>query len=263
MFKYACRYVGIDDPKRQRTLPIDAVNRGKAQEEIQTVANLYNNFIECRAVDDTYLIPASALDDRLDAKSYEPTGRMLPQWTRDGIQTELLRNIMEPVVPTVEDRIDASSPDEEVTYLVVGYDGFAREGETILLGEQKSVPNLIRVHSDQIVISHINAVNGSICVVPEELDGMVVTTEFTAFRTRDGYDPRVVWALLRSPEIRSEFLIRASGAGRTRVKWATIADIRVPIPSIELATAVVTDLLQAEESLRAAQLLRQEVQSRI
>jgi type I restriction enzyme M protein len=263
VFKYACRFVGIDDPKRQRTLPIDRVNREKAREEIKAVSKLYQAFNEGRAIPEEHIIPAASLGKRLDAKSYEPTGRMLAQWATDGVQTELLKDMIEPVEPEDEDRVGSSADDDEVTYLVVGYDGFAREGETIRLSEQKTTPNLVRVHTGQIVVSHINAVNGSICVVPEDLDGMAITTEFTTFRAKGSYDPRVIWAVLRSPEIRSEFLVRASGAGRTRVQWSTIKDIRVPIPKPSVAKTVVDELLRAEEGLREASRLRREAQERI
>ncbi len=59
------------------------------------------------------------------------------------------------------------------------------------------------------------------------------------------------------------FLVKASGAGRTRVKWNTIAGIRVPLPDPTLAEAVVTDLRTAEDELRAAQQLRKAAQARI
>lgn len=282
VFKYPCRYVGIDDPERQRTLPIDAVNRAKAKEEVATVAQLYKDFCAGKLTDASFIIAAEDLKDRLDVKSYEPTGRMLEHWKKAGYVIKTISQLMEPIR---EDRVGATeSADDDahnensavqainseegenrdkVTYLVVGYDGFARAGDEIRLSEQKSVPNLIRVHTGDIVMSNINAVHGSICVVPEHLDKMVVTTEFTIFRPQPGVDPRVVWALLRSPEIRSEFLVTARGAGRTRVKWDTIKDIMVPVPPDNLAKTIVEDLVEAENGLRAAERLRKEAQEKI
>jgi type I restriction enzyme M protein len=35
VFMHYCTMVGIDDPARQRTLPIDAINREKALQEIR------------------------------------------------------------------------------------------------------------------------------------------------------------------------------------------------------------------------------------
>jgi type I restriction enzyme M protein len=263
VFRYACRFVGIDDPKRQRTLPIDIENRRRANEEIKEAAALFKAFSDGRPIAQDFVVEPNRLENRLDAKSFEQTGRMHAEWANKHIRTELLRNIIVPIDPEGDDRIEAANSEDEVTYLVVGYDGFAREGETIQAVDHRSSANLYRVHTDQIVVSHINAVHGSICVVPDYLDGLVVTNEFTIFEAREGYDPRVVWALLRSPEIRSELLIRASGVGRTRVKWETIADVVVPLPEAALATAVVTELKKAEEELRAAQQLRRDAQARV
>ena len=261
VFRYACRYVGIDDPERQRTLPIDAVNRVKAKEEIAVVSGLYKHFREGRLTDPERLIPANELKDRLDVKTYEPTGRMVQHWKDQGYVTEPIRNLMEPT--SREERVSEDEGDDQVTYLVVGYDGFAREGDQIRLSEQKAKPNLIRVHTDDIVMSNINAVHGSVCVVPEHLDGMVVTTEFTIFRAKEGFDPRVVWALLRSPELRSEFLVSARGAGRTRVRWETIKDVLAPVPPKALGERIVKDLIAAEEGLRAAEKLRKDAQEAV
>ena len=261
IFRYACRFVGIDDPKRQRTLPIDIENRHQARREIQHVAQLYRDFVAGRHVPPENVVEAERLTDRLDAKTFEPTGRMYADWSSRGINTAPISELMRPVEPEPAGEEDSEDQDGEATYLVVGYDGFAREGETIQVPDRR--PNLFRVRKDQIAVSHINAVNGSICVVPDYLDGLMVTSEFTAFEAINGYDPRIVWALLRSPEIRSEFLVRASGAGRTRVKWDTIANVRVPLPDPALAGAVVDDLRRAEAELRAAYELRRSAQARV
>ena len=261
IFRYACRFVGIDDPKRQRTLPIDLVNRRLAKEEIAEVSRLYEDFKAGKSVPKEHIVAADLLTDRIDAKNFEQTGTLVSTWHSREITTAKIRELVAPVeLSSLADASDESGGGE-ATYLVVGYDGFAREGETFRVPD--SAANLFVVRPNQIVVSHINAVNGSICVVPDHLDGLVVTNEFTALEAAPKYDPRVIWAILRSPEIRSEFLIRASGAGRTRVRWTTLADIRVPLPTDELAQSVVSDLLQVEEELRTAYQMRHDTQRRL
>ncbi|EGJ22109.1 putative restriction endonuclease, N6_Mtase domain protein [Cereibacter sphaeroides WS8N] len=262
-FRYACRYVGVDDPKRQRTLPIDVETRRLAKEEIARVSSLYKDFVAGRSVPPEFVIQADRLLDRLDAKTFEQTSRMVQTWLDQGLNVQPIHELIVPVEPEDAERIDPATFEDDVTYLVVGYDGFAREGETISASEHRSGGNLVAVRAGQIVVSHINAVNGSICVVPEYLAGSVVTSEFTIFEAVPGVDPRLIWAILRSPEIRAEFLIRASGAGRTRVRWNTISNILVPVPQGDLATKVVDDLRRAEAELRAAFELRMEAQRKI
>ena len=41
---------------------------------------------------------------------------------------------------------------------------------------------------------------------------------------------RVIWAVLRSAEIRAEMLLSATGANRTRIEWSVIKDIPLPYP---------------------------------
>lgn len=45
VFMYPCQYVGIDDPARKRTLPIDHHNRSMAKDEIREVVKEYLEFL--------------------------------------------------------------------------------------------------------------------------------------------------------------------------------------------------------------------------
>jgi len=173
----------------------------------------------------------------------------LPYWQERGVPTSVLRELLLPVIPAEEDIITLGQDNEEVTYLVVGYDGFARAGTTIDTADIGSGGTLTRVHEGQIVISHINAVNGSICVVPSEYDGYVITSEYSAFDHQATADPWVLWTILRSPEIRAEFLVRASGVGRTRVDWDTIAEVSVPTPGPEISRSITSELEEANRLL--------------
>jgi type I restriction enzyme M protein len=178
---------------------------------------------------------------------------MLPVWQNRGVPTALIRDLLIPVEAQEEDILTLGQDNEEATYLVVGYDGFAKAGSTIDTSESATGGTLTRVRQGQIVVSHINAVNGSICVVPEEYDGYVITSEYSNFEASPGVDPWVLWTLLRSPEIRAEFLVRASGVGRTRVDWETIADVSAPLPDAEVATLIANELTEADRLLREVQ----------
>ncbi len=115
VFKYACRFVGVDDPKRQRTLPIDIENRRKAKAEIQEVSALYRAFVTGKSIGPEHIIAADRLGKRLDVKSFEATGRMHGAWADKSIQTALLRDIITPVEPSGDDRIETAISGEEVT----------------------------------------------------------------------------------------------------------------------------------------------------
>ena len=107
---------------------------------------------------------------------------------------------------------------------------------------------LFRVAEGEIVISNIAATYGSVAVVPPEWDGLVVSKEYTVLKTKAGYDPRVVWAVLRSPEIRAEMLVRSTGANRTRVHWTDIRRIAFPYPNEATARSIVQHIEAAEDA---------------
>lgn len=72
-----------------------------------------------------------------------------------------------------------------------------------------------------------------------------------------------ICALLRSPEIRSELLVRASGVGRTRIDWSVMRDIVVPKPAAAMAKELVRKMENAEEMIRKAVALQVEVRSQL
>jgi type I restriction enzyme M protein len=264
VFMYACRYVGIDDPKRQRVLPIDRKNREAANKEIAEVAKLFRAFLAGdSAACARYVVQADKVMDRLDVKScFAKTGRMIPTWSKKGIATTTISDLLDEHVFSEDDTIIPEDSSEEVTYLVVGYDGVARQGETLMASDYKG-SRLFRVKANQIVVSHINAVHGSIGFVSKELNGCVITSEYTALDSKGVLHPKVICALLRSPEIRSELLVKASGVGRTRIEWSVMKDIVVPKPAAAMAKDLVNKMEAAEEMMRKAASLQAGVRSKL
>jgi type I restriction enzyme M protein len=183
-------------------------------------------------------------------------GRLVPKWRREG-GVCTLNDLVDVCWPPPEDdgdAVEAASSDlAGAHYLRVRYDGFAEAGEEIADGSEV----MFRVRTGDIVVSHINAVHGAVAVVPEDLDGSVVTSEFTVCRPKPGIDSRLVWSLLRSPEARSDFLITATGIGRTRVKTDQALKVELPTVSSAIATPLVKALRRAEELEREARELRQ------
>jgi type I restriction enzyme M protein len=108
------------------------------------------------------------------------------------------------------------------------------------------------VRPGDIVVSHINAVHGAVAIVDDEHAGTVVTTEYSVCRVREGFDPVIVWQLLRSPEVRADLLLSSTGIGRSRVGWENIAELRLPIVSADLVEEVAGQLRRADMLRREA-----------
>ncbi len=230
VFMYPCEAVGIDDPARARTLPIDAQNREHAKEEIQKVLKEYEKFLKGKG-SDAYLVSADRVADRLDVKHcLMSTGENVAKWEAAGFEIKKLKDVLEPKVFGAGDVIDCATHEEEEIALLVRYDGSAEAGGTLLPADTKH-NKLYRVSAGNIVISNIAASYGSIAVVPPELDGCVVSTEYTVLNPVEGFDATTIWAILRSPVVLSEVLLVATGANRTRVKWEAMQELYIPYPS--------------------------------
>ena len=144
-----------------------------------------------------------------------------------------------------------------VELFTVKYDGTAKADRIIFPRTETEYSQLYRVSQGDIVISNIAATYGSVAIVPPHLDGLVVSKEYTVLLAKPGYDARVIWAVLRSPEIRAELLLRTTGANRTRIRWSDIKDIAFPYPDQKAVERFVKHIEDAEAA-RAKALHEQE-----
>lgn len=232
VFMFYATSIGLDDSPRQRSTPADKENRILADKEVKSISTMWNEFkkgnYSCE-----YVVEGTKLTNRLDVKSCLPKPRRLVStWKEAGKDIFALRDLVEVYD---EDKLDeddviiTESCEDNVTLLRVKYDGVAEKGEEKRACEVE-YPVLLRVHTGDIVISNINAVHGAIAVVPLDLDGCVVSNEYTICKVINGIDPYLIWLLARSPESRSDLLLLASGMGRTRVKWENARDLAVALP---------------------------------
>ncbi|MGW0212115.1 N-6 DNA methylase [Streptomyces sp. NPDC003233] len=268
VFMYYCTRVGIDEVARQRVLPIDELNRKAAEEETDKVATLYRAFLSGDSAASDWIVPADAISERMDVKACLPsTGRNVEKWKREGHRVAEVRELLRPAFldpedvtalssERSEDVILAADSDEMVTLLRVRYDGTAESGETIAASDS-TYDTLYRVRAGDIVISHINAVHGAIAVIPDQLDGLVATKEYTVCRPHVGYHPFLIWQMLRTPEARADLLLSSTGMGRTRVDWNIVSKLQLPVPSEEVSKATVDAIQKARDLEQQARELYQ------
>lgn len=233
IFMYACKYVGNDDPSRQRTLPIDALVREKAKEEIEDVCTQYNLFCSGQG-NPKYIVAPEKIHDRLDVKNCLLTkGRSVPEWKEKGYSIYKVSDVLQQKVFEENNIINTKDNGEVVKQIIVRYNGDIDEGEEINACDSQ-YSKLFVVNTGDLVISNIAASYGSIAVVPEELDGCVVSNEYTVLQAKNSYDVKVIKCILRSPEIRSEILLSSTGSNRTRMQWESLKDISIIYPNREI-----------------------------
>lgn len=240
IFMYPCRHVGNDDPKRRRWMPDDDESRRLANEEVDAVVGEYRRFLGGDG-NDAYIVPANRAVERLDVKHclFEEN------WRHAG-GLDPLSNFVDLKCFAGDDLINCPRHESPEQLFTVKYDGTAAPGRSILPTTDTDYARLYRVRAGELVISNIAATHGGVAVVPQELDGLVVSKEYTVLTARPGHDARVIWAILRSPAIRAKLLLRTTGANRARVRWSDIRDMAFPYPDEATAAAFVEHIEEAK-----------------
>lgn len=224
-FIYESRYIGLDDVVPKTPPSVAAAAREKAVEEIREILQAYAKFE--RGERGPWLVRPEQLDERIDAKFVRPwsVSEIAGAWAAAGAASIALGELVRPV----EDAFSVSN-DQRYTFLKVTYAGRAERGEE-RLGKEVTYACVYAARAGDIVVSHINAVNGAICVVPDGLQNLLVSPEFTVLRPRPEakVDPYYIWSILRSAAVRAEFLSSSSGVGRHRVDWPLLEKQQVPL----------------------------------
>jgi len=251
VFMFPCRYVGLDDPSRARSMPIDAINRAKAKEEIAMVAQKYERYCTGEAPKE-FVVRAEKIIDRLDVKHcLIQRGASKEKWYNSGLNVVKLKNIADEKKFTEGYIIDCPNHNDIETYLRVTYTGEAQKGDDVdptTTQHQK----LYRVCEGDIAISNIAATYGSVGYIGEDADGCVVSNEYTVLTPKLNIPPRVLWVLLRSEVFRSEMLLAATGANRTRIRWSLIKNIEIPLPNEQERNKLNESLIESEKQEKIA-----------
>lgn len=226
VFVYETRYIGLDDVVPRTRPSVAALARAQAEQEMNEIVDAFEAYM--RGEHGPWLVPASKLTGRLDAKHLRPWSvvELEPDWARAGASTAALEELVDPIdEPAVLD------PEKLYTFLRISYEGQTEAGEQAL-GKEISYSRIGRTRVGDIVVSNISAVYRAICVIPEETE-LLVSNEFTVLRLQPGSkaDPLYLWSVLRSSAVIAEWMSGSSGVGRHRVDWELLRKQRIPLLS--------------------------------
>jgi len=224
-FVFESRYVGLDDVPPKTRASVAEAARDNAAAEIDEVTREFARFLAGEV--GPWLVPADRLGDRLDAKHLLPwsVSELESTWQAAGATSAALEDLVDVVDEPVE-----IEPGIRYTFLRVSYEGQAEIGDSAL-GHEISYNRVGRSTPGDIVVSNINAVNKAICVIPDDLSGLLISNEYTVLRLRPGVDadPLYLWSVLRSTAVIAEWISDSSGVGRHRVDWESLRSQRVPL----------------------------------
>lgn len=260
VFMEECTAMGLED-KPQRTPESERERAKQATEnEIEEVLDKYRRFEN--GEDGPWVVDPEMIQERLDVKFCRPHDNPAKEiWESHGLETEELGEL----VDLIEDEENPSdSPNEQFNFLEVSYDGEPRRGER-KFGSDINYSIVRRAQAEDVVVSHINAVNGAICVLPPELDDVVISKEYSILRVKDDkdIDPLFIRILLRSPEYRAMLLSKSSGGGRHRVDWDALRELEIPLMDLADQRELTGDIRRANEMREEADRLEENAVSEL
>jgi type I restriction enzyme M protein len=253
VFMYSSVCLGVDDlPVTTKPSKVQEA-RTLAMQEIETILVEFEKYK--KGEKGPCLVEADRLTDRLDVKFCLPlTGRFVPIWKERGAEVYLVSEICVPRDEIVEPRKDL--PDEEFRILTITYNGRCRADEK-RKGREINYAKMKVVRTGDIVFSEYNAFHGAIGYITDEFDGVLASGSYTVVKCHDDKNSLYLWSILRTTEIRADFLSSAIGMGRQTISWEHIKNINIPfVPSekrIEIAKLIfeVWDLeKKAQESMQ-------------
>ncbi len=121
-------------------------------------------------------------------------------------------------------------------------------------GQNNFKGRLFFAHPGDVIYSKIDVRNGAISVVPEEMGTIVVSSEYPIYRVKpEKAMPEYVKLVFRTSFFRDAINSMISGAsGRKRVKPAQIEQIEIPLPPLQVQSAIVSRWRKAQDATAKA-----------
>lgn len=226
VFMAESSYIGLDDvPTKTPKSKADEA-RARAQYETDEILDLFAKFLDGEK--GSYLVPGSAISDRLDVKWCLPRpDDVAAKWKSEGLEVIPLGDIVDHI--TEEGFNPQDTPATEFTFFRVSYEGLPQEGDT-RLGSEITYTSVQHPTENDLVVSNIAMALGAVCVLPKDLEHTLASSEFTIMRVKDArFDSWFLWGYLRSAEAKARLLSQATGISRHRVAWDFLKDLPVPL----------------------------------
>ena len=125
----------------------------------------------------------------------------------------------------------------------------SRDGATIL------TKNQFAVSAGQFILSRIDARNGAFGIIPEELEGAIVTNDFLAFDINEGEVERDFFNVFLQSPIFLEACIKASrgNTNRKRVEESFFLNYQVNLPPLSEQHDLINQIIKGRTKIAVAQ----------
>ena len=224
LFYYFSEYLGVDDLTPNASDYDVKRARKLADVEMKHIVTEYTKYLNGEPI--TNILDEKRIADRLDLRNCVPLfGRMVPEWRAQGIDVKRLNEVVSPTYNIINPR---DYPNDTFALIKVSYDGRC-EVESMKRGIFIQAPSMHVVREGQMVFSTIRATDGAIGIVPQELDGALVSTDsYSVFDCQSAHDAAYLWSILRSHEIRADMQSLSPGSGRYTTYWPDVGSLQLP-----------------------------------
>ena len=228
-FYFFSMHLGVDDKPSKTSEQAVREARERAEEETKLIIEGYKQYLNGKNT--ANVLGPELITDRLDLRNCVPLfGRMKKKWQDNGIEVKELAKLVKPTENVIN---PSDSPTQQFTLIKVSYDGRC-EVESQKLGHQIRAGLMHRVHEGQMIFSTIRATDGAVGILPQELDGALVSkTSYTVFDCKSPQDAAYLWSVLRSHEIRADMQSLSPGSGRYTTYWPDVGELLIPWISSE------------------------------
>lgn len=162
---------------------------------------------------------------------------------------KLLKRIKEPT--TIQD----NTRYKRITVRLYGQGVLQRDE---LLGKEIGTKRQFVVHAGQLIISRIDARNGAFGIVPDDLEGAIVTNDFWLFEVQNAL-PQYLILVLSSDSFRNYWQSKSSGTtNRQRVSENDLLSSKIALPPLQQQQSYIN---QYNTYLSQAELNEQEVKN--
>ena len=146
----------------------------------------------------------------------------------------------------------AEHPDEIFKLPAVSKDGSIKlritKGE--MCGRDIKYKSMFRAYAGDIIVSRINPADGSVAILPAELDGAIFSQEFHILKLKNfKFNTIYIWHVLRSEFVKQQLRGLLTGGSRLRLPERNIEKIKVPIDPklLRLSTQIAKRMKEIEK----------------
>lgn len=180
---------------------------------------------------------------RLDPKRY--------RYQREGPAPKGMRRLGD-LLTRRREKVDRSKyAFEDLQLISLHFDGSMSERD-VKAWRKDITGTLWFAYPGDLVYSKIDARNGAIGLVPDELGRIAVTSEFPVYQVKEGISAEYLKIVLRTPQFTGLLQAMAAGhSGRKRIQPRELEDVLIPVPLLNQQRKIAVEVQTRQEQAQA------------